>query len=190
MREPGPAACGDGAASCDARASSLERVLRAFVRRRVRDPNDVDDVIQTVFAKIYARLETLERVDRLEAWTFQIARNAIADFHRSRRAPPDAARLGTAPGADEAPGADAEVASWLPGFLARLPPLYRDAVRLSDLDGLEDAEVAARLGLSLAATKARIRRGRTHLKQAILDCCRIEFDARGGIAGWEKRKRR
>jgi RNA polymerase sigma-70 factor (ECF subfamily) len=189
VREPAPAACGDGAATCDARASSLERILRAFVRRRVRDPNDVDDVIQTVFARIYARIGTLERVNRLEAWTFQIARNVIADLYRSRRAPPDAARLG-ASGEDEGHGADAEVASWLPEFLGRLPPLYRDAVRLSDLEGLKDAEVAERLGLSLTATKSRIRRGRARLKQAILDCCRIDFDARGGIAGYEKRGRR
>ena len=60
-----------------------------------------------------------------------------------------------------------------------LPQIYQDAMILSDVEGQPPKKVATKLGLSLPAAKSRVQRGRAKLKQAYIDCCRIEFDRRG-----------
>ncbi len=54
-------------------------------------------------------------------------------------------------------------------------------MRLAEVEGVLHREIAARLGLSLAATKSRIRRGRLRLKQRLEQCCHFEFDRRGNL---------
>ena len=65
-------------------------------------------------------------------------------------------------------------------FVAALPERYREAVRLSELDGLNHAAVAERLGLSVSGVKSRVQRGREQLRAMLHRCCEIALDARGG----------
>jgi RNA polymerase sigma-70 factor (ECF subfamily) len=64
-------------------------------------------------------------------------------------------------------------------MLALLPEDDREALRLTDLDELPQKDLAAKLGVSLGAAKSRVQRARTRLKQAVLECCRVELDRRG-----------
>jgi RNA polymerase sigma-70 factor (ECF subfamily) len=58
---------------------------------------------------------------------------------------------------------------------------YREALILTEYEGLTQAEYAARAGLSLSGAKSRVQRAREKLKQLLLDCCHFELDRRGGI---------
>lgn len=66
-------------------------------------------------------------------------------------------------------------------LVRQLPETYRDAVRLSGIEGLPQREVAGRLGLSLSAAKSRVQRGRAMLKDALDHCCTFHFDRRGNL---------
>ncbi len=59
--------------------------LQQFIRRRVDDPHNAEDILQDVFLKIHARIDTLHQQDRVASWIYQITRNAIADYYRARR---------------------------------------------------------------------------------------------------------
>jgi RNA polymerase sigma-70 factor (ECF subfamily) len=59
--------------------------LRRFIRARVADPAESEDVLQDVFLKISRRASELPPAHRLENWVFSIARNTIIDRHRTRR---------------------------------------------------------------------------------------------------------
>ena len=52
---------------------------------------------------------------------------------------------------------------------------------LTDLEGLTQAQLAERLGISMSGAKSRVQRGRALLKKNLLDCCRFEFDQRGNL---------
>jgi RNA polymerase sigma-70 factor (ECF subfamily) len=67
---------------------------------------------------------------------------------------------------------------------------YRQAVQLSEIEGLPQQEVADRLGLSLSGAKSRIQRGRLMLKDELERCCRFEFDRRGNVMDYEPRPER
>lgn len=60
-----------------------------------------------------------------------------------------------------------------------LPTTYRQAVELSELEGVPQAEVAHRLGLSLSGAKSRVQGGRDKLKDLLLECCHFQRDPRG-----------
>ncbi len=150
--------------------------LRAFIARRVRGAADVDDILQDVFAKIHAGLGTLKEAAKLEAWLFQVTRRAIRDHARSRSG---LRRTTALPEALPGKEAASDVASCLEPMMALLPEEERDLLRLADLDGVPQQGLAARLGVSLTAAKSRIRRARRRLKDAVLDCCRVEWDRRG-----------
>lgn len=158
--------------------------LRAFIAKRVRESDVVDDILQTVFLKAYTHLHTVRSHGSVTAWLYRIAANAITDQYRSRRhweeLPDDLAA--PRPERDYV----AELATCMQPFIDDLPENYRTALVLSDLEGLPLKEVAGRLGLSLSGAKSRVQRGREKLRQRFLACCDIQT-GRGGIVGYERR---
>jgi RNA polymerase sigma-70 factor, ECF subfamily len=165
----------------------LSRDLRRFIRRRVADEHLADDLLQETFVRIHLHLSMLRDADRLPAWVYRIARNVIHDHHR--RLPDELAPLREPPPAPEPE--DSRIAcgsaDWLEVFIAQLPQRYRDAVRLSEHEGLSQLEIADRLGLTLSGAKSRVQRGRRQLRAALEKCCRFEFDRRGNLLEIEPR---
>jgi RNA polymerase sigma-70 factor, ECF subfamily len=162
--------------------------LLAFIRKRVDDPQDAEDILQEVFLKIHNRIETLQDQERLVPWLYQITRNTIIDHYRKQRAlaelPED---LVEEPEPIESEPA-AQLAAGLRSFMACLPPKYRQAVALTELEGLKQAELAQRLGLSVSGAKSQVQRGRQLLREALLDCCHFEFDRRGNLRDYIPRQ--
>lgn len=167
----------------------LRSDLRKFVARRIQNQADVDDVLQEVFIKIHRSAHRLTDENNLFAWVYAIARNAIVDHYRQQRKAVslDGDIKNLAEPADEAPQADAlgEIADCLRPFLGHLPGKYRDAIVLTDLEGMTQVELAQKLGLSVSGAKSRVQRAREHLKGMLLECCRLEFNAKGRLVGYE-----
>jgi RNA polymerase sigma-70 factor (ECF subfamily) len=164
--------------------------LWAFFRARVRDEATADDLLQDTFLRVHRRPPELAGDEgRLGAWLFGVARNVVADHYRSN-GPSHAHMPENVPTAepDETGGAATEARGWLAGFVSGLPETYREAVRLSELEGRPHAEVADRLGLSLTAVKSRVRRGRALVKRDLEDCCRFEVDRRGNVMSYERKR--
>jgi len=59
--------------------------LRNFIRRRVADPADVEDIVQDVFYKLVEANRLLMPIDHVTGWLFRVARNRITDLFRKRR---------------------------------------------------------------------------------------------------------
>ena len=166
--------------------------LRAFVSRRVRNPTDVNDIVQETFLRVHRHLGAVRRTDRLAAWVFQIARNAIVDHYRRRGDDPGLPEPLPTRQAPENPILDMhgglEIAACLAPMIAVLPPPDRQAVQMTDIDGLTQHVTARRAGVTLSGMKSRVQRARRKLKGMLLECCRIELDRRGGIVDYEPRK--
>ena len=186
-------------------ASSIEedrwRELRArlggFVGRRIGNPADAEDVVQDVFVRMQRNLDALSSAERLDAWAFRITRNAIADYYRAsehRRA----SGKGTAKilnelaadSIDSEPStvARAEMASYcIAPMVRQLPQDYRQAIELTELEGMTQTAAAKQLGLTVPGMKSRVQRGRARLRAMLLRCCEIETDRRGGVVAFELR---
>lgn len=176
--------------------SELRANIRAFVGRRVRQPADVDDIVQRVFLQVHRALPTLRDSDRLHAWVYQTTRRAIADYYRApshTREVPAGAAVDFAPQLADAADADAdgsalrELGACLKPLIDSLGPADRQALQLVEFDGVTQVEAARRLGLSVSGMKSRVQRARGHLRTALDECCRIALDRRGGVIGYEAR---
>src|SRR5207237_6607350 len=58
--------------------------LRSFIRRRVPDPADVEDIVQDVFYKLVEANRLLMPIDHVSGWLFRVARNRITDLFRKK----------------------------------------------------------------------------------------------------------
>jgi len=184
--------------STDTAWAELHTNIRGFVARRVRQPADVDDIVQQVFLRVHQALPTLRDADKLPAWMYQTTRRTIVDYYRApakRREVPAGTAIDVVP--EEEPGdvtadeheesALQELARCLDPLMNRLAVADQEALRLVEFDGLTQVEAAGRLGLSVSGMKSRVQRARLHLRSAFEDCCRIALDRRGGVLGYEGR---
>jgi RNA polymerase sigma-70 factor (ECF subfamily) len=161
--------------------------LGQFIRARVADPATAEDILQDVFVKIQAKLGKLEDPAKLQSWLHQIARNAIIDHYRRRKETTEVPESLPA----EAPADDAEMEGLKAAFrrmIYSLPDQYRDALVLTEFDGLTQKELAERLGISVSGVKSRVQRGRAKLKEMLHECCTFEFDRRGHVIECEPRE--
>jgi RNA polymerase sigma-70 factor (ECF subfamily) len=167
--------------------------LLAFIGRRVPDRDIAEDILQEVMLRIHRHVGELENSAAVAAWIHQIARNAIADHYRRtavRRERPSGVVFDSEAAASEPPAGEllSELAACLGPLIERLGSSYRDAITLTELEGLTQTEAAARLGLSVSGMKSRVQRGRGQLRDLLTGCCEIELDRRGAVTGYEPRR--
>ena len=117
----------------------------------------------------------------------------MTDYYRRRGAFERATEaLAAAPSTvseNEDAAAEEELSQCLRPLIATLPETYGQALELTELEGRTQGEAAEALGLSLSGMKSRVQRGRSKLKEVLLDCCHVEIDRRGGVVGYEPRDR-
>ena len=103
--------------------------LRNFIRRRVPDPADAEDILQEVFYKLVEANRLLMPIDHVTGWLFRVARNRITDLFRKRK--PET--FGDAAVADE-DGELLRIEDLLPSFDAGPEALYARSVLLDELE--------------------------------------------------------
>ncbi|HEV2666219.1 MAG TPA: sigma-70 family RNA polymerase sigma factor, partial [Blastocatellia bacterium] len=110
--------------------------LLSFIRRRVGIADLAEDILQDVFVKAHSRLDTLADADRIQSWLYQIARNTIIDYHRTRKiAEPLPDEMAERPEHHNDEEWRALGKCVLP-MIDTLPEGYREALLLSEIDGL------------------------------------------------------
>jgi RNA polymerase sigma-70 factor (ECF subfamily) len=173
--------------------ADLTARVRGFVRRRVKDRHAAEDIVQDVLLKVQAQMGAAPAEDRLSAWVFAVARNAIVDHYRQRAARDHADVANVDPMAEAPPGdedaAARDLAPCLLRMIEHLPEPYRQAVKLAELEGVTQRELAHRVGVSLSGAKSRVQRARQQLREMVLDCCHVEHDRRGNVIDFETTKR-
>jgi RNA polymerase sigma-70 factor, ECF subfamily len=134
---------------------------------------DAEDLTQEVFVRVFRSLERYTP-GNFEGWLHRITTNLFLD-HARRRArvrfdalPDDAAdRLAGRERAPDDQHADASFDADVQAALDSLPPQFRAAVVLCDIEGLSYEEIAAVLGVRIGTVRSRIHRGRAQLRAAL-----------------------
>lgn len=172
-----PSGC-ESPPTSDAVLARFQRELATFIGRRVPGP-DADDVLQETLLRLHLGIGGLRTRERLAPWVYRVARSAIVDHYRRGRVRRDPGMLDL-PEDDESAAKDLLTPCVAP-FLDELPPEQAEALRLTDLGGLSQAEAARRLGVPLPTLRARVQRGRRRMRETFEDCCSLVQDARGAV---------
>ena len=165
--------------------------VREFVARRVA-AHDVDDVVQEAILRVYRGLGRLRDDDRFGPWVYRVTRSAIADHLRARsRRVEKTQAIGDGleePIAEAPDDLQPALLACLSAFVAELPSPFREAITLTELEGVSQREAAEMLGLSVSGMKSRVQRGRGRLRAMFERCCEVRsLDARGRVVECEPR---
>ena len=156
--------------------------LRNFIRRRVPDPRDAEDILQDVFYKLVEANRLLMPIDHVTGWLFRVARNRITDLFRKKKPEPfsDAVAVDEAgeflqleellPSPDAGPDAayarsllldEVELA------LDELPEEQREVFVAHEIEGRSFKELAAETGVSINTLLSRKRYAVLHLRERL-----------------------
>jgi RNA polymerase sigma factor (sigma-70 family) len=175
----------------DARISEAIRLewarLRNFIRKRVADQGDAEDILQDVFYELIEAYRLMKPIEQVGAWLFRVARNRITDRFRKQRTEAvreriaggesgDAIRLEellpSAEAGPEAVYARNVLLEELEDALSELPEEQRAVFIAHELEGRSFKELAAESGASVNTLLSRKRYAVLHLRrrlQAIYD---------------------
>ena len=159
--------------------------LLSFIYSRVNNGPVAEDILQDVFVRIHARIDTLKEENKLSSWLYQITRNAIIDYYRARKLTEDLPETLLSPEEDPTEKVRKDIEGCLEPMIASLPNKYRQALVLSDIEGRPQKELAKTQDLSLSGAKSRIQRARAMLKDMMLECCTFEYDNRDKVVDYE-----
>ena len=157
--------------------------LGNFIRQRVRDPGDAEDILQDVFFEFVEAYRLPAPIEQASAWLFHVARNRIIDRFRKKKELPIADMAGSSDSADDADseyrldlalpsqeaGPEAVYArsvllKSLQNALDELPPEQREVFVAHELDGQSFKELAAASGVGVNTLLARKRYAVLHLR--------------------------
>ena len=155
--------------------------LLAFIRRRIEDAAEAEDVLQETLYEFVAAQRLLQPIEQAGAWLLRVARNRIIDRLRRRvpLASGDAEETWEAaaesladllPAADAGPEAQVMRAALLEEIeaaLAELPEEQRQVFVAQELEGVSFRELAARSGVSINTLIARKRYALAHLRASL-----------------------
>jgi RNA polymerase sigma factor (sigma-70 family) len=158
--------------------------LRHFIRRRVLDPRDAEDILQDVFYELVEANRLLMPIDHVTGWLFRVARNRITDLFRKKKPErfsdrgvtgDDEERLGiedVLPSADAGPDAlyaRTLLLDELELAIDDLPKEQRDVFVGHELEGRSFKEMAAETGVSVNTLLSRKRYAVRHLRERLQD---------------------
>ena len=148
--------------------------LRSFIRRRVRDPRDAEDILQDVFSALVEANRLLMPIDHITGWLYRVARNRIIDLFRARTgrredsAPLELEELLPSPrGGPESELARARLLDALEQALAELPPEQREVFIAHELEGPSFKDMAASMGISINTLLSRKRYAVLRLRERL-----------------------
>jgi RNA polymerase sigma-70 factor (ECF subfamily) len=142
--------------------------LMAVARRFLGDTDDAAEAVQEAFVSAFRGMARFEGAARLGTWLHRIAVNTCLMKVRSRKRRRCVPLGDLEPAArPDAPEPAHDVRERLLTGIARLPEAYRAVIRLRDLEGLDTAATAARLGTNEGVVKTRLHRARHALRELL-----------------------
>ena len=146
-----------------------ESRLRHFIRRRVADPRDAEDILQDVFAELVEANSLLMPIEHVSGWLFRVARNRIIDLFRRKKG--ESLELDELlPSPDAGPDAELARATLLDALeeaIAELPKEQRDVFVAHELEGKSFKQMAAESGVSINTLLSRKRYAVLHLRERL-----------------------
>ena len=154
--------------------------LRNFIRRRVPDPRDAEDILQEVFSELVEANRLLMPIDHLTGWLFRVARNRITDLFRKKRPESLSESVGgegepltledLLPSPDAGPDAlyaRSMLLEEIEDALDELPEEQREVFVEHEIEGRSFKEMSAESGVNVNTLLARKRYAVLHLRERL-----------------------
>ncbi len=137
--------------------------LQNFLTRMCNNPTTAEDMLQETMLNVYKNISGFRGDSKFSTWLFQIATNNCRMLKRQKSELDEPLSDNHEKGLHDKNIEKIENDAVLQEYLMKIPPIYRAAVILSDIEGFSAKEIAEMFNISLENAKARIQRGRVML---------------------------
>ena len=183
--------------------------LRNFIKTKVYNETDVDEIMQESFYKIHKNIDKIKDIGKIESWLYQIVRNSIVDYFRIKKniefdenfhndsfniqSNNEELKSIVTQKCDNKgiklvdSNSVNEIKKCIYPLMQNIPQKYIEAVKYVDYDGNSQIDLANELSISVSGAKSRVQRGRKMIKDELLGCCKFEFDNRGKVLDYYRK---
>lgn len=163
--------------------NGLSNRLYQFINQRIRNKQIAKDISQDVFIIVFTKIDSLQNKDKIIPWIYQITRNEINNYFRKQEFGKESKVVNPL---ETEVNVTEEFSVCMQPMIDNLPLKYREAIRLSEIEGISQKELAIKLDISYSGAKSRVQRGRKMLKTLLQECCTISTDSYGNVMEYKK----
>ncbi|AXY03280.1 RNA polymerase sigma factor SigZ [Vibrio alfacsensis] len=169
--------------------NEYEHAIHAFLRSKVSNEDDVEDLKQEILLKTYQNLKAIRDDSSVKSWLFQIANNTIIDFYRKRARNQRDNHLIAEDLWFESQEANLkqELSKCIAPFIKALPEEQSQLLASIELEGMSQKTLAEEQGISYSTLKSRVQKGRVELKKLFEECCHFSFDQQGRVTDYHQK---
>jgi RNA polymerase sigma-70 factor (ECF subfamily) len=169
---------------------NFNRELYNFILSKVKDRDSAKDILQETFIKIQKNIHSLKDDKSLKFWIYRITYNCIIDHFRNKNILNefnDNSENTFQSGPEESNENNSRLSECVVPFINKLPPIYKEALTLTEFEKYSQLELADHLGISYSGAKSRVQRAKVKLKELFEECCNISYDKYGNIIEYHSR---
>jgi RNA polymerase sigma-70 factor, ECF subfamily len=161
--------------------------LKSYIYNKVRDKQVTQDLTQDLYINIFQHCKRYDfscekaGVKNLKSWLFQSAHNLVLDHLKKSGVSIKLSQDFDEKEFENDNLAKNDMTELIAKQIDKLPEKYALPLKLSEIEGLKHKEIAIKLNLTLTATKSRIQRAKTLLKNNIIDKGFVELDKNGNL---------
>lgn len=156
-----------------------------FIKSKINNTADAEDIYQEVLITIINKIDTLENPDSVKSWTFSIARNKIIDHfreHQNKKIVSKEIEAFEISMDENSQNIYERIEGCITLLIDQLPVSYRNIIYASEIEGKSQKELSEQLEMNYVTVRSKIQRGRSKLKEILLENCKIQTDNFGGLA--------
>jgi len=161
-----------------------------YIKSMVSNEHDAEDILQTVFIKVYKSIDSLDDPDAIKSWIYKITKNTVIDFYKKKKdmAVEPEKFLNLEDEVEENDNLNDELVNCIKNMIFTLPPKYKDVYDMYENREMKHKEIADALDISVSNSKVRLKRAKTIFKDMLVDCCDFEVDVYGNVIDYKQKK--
>lgn len=157
--------------------------IHNLICKKVGHLNDCHDIMQEVYLKIMLNINKVEQANNMAGYLIKLSNNIVIDYFRRAK------QVANTEITDEICDHNEKIKDpslqladcCLRPMIESLPAIYRNALIVTELEGMKLKDYAEKTGISLSNAKIRVQRAKEKLKEIIMQCCSYDFDKYGNI---------
>lgn len=162
----------------------FQKELLGYVIKKVKDKSIAEDIVHDVFLKVQMKSTQVKDSDKMLGWIYRITKNTIIDHFRFQSR---IIHTWDVDWENDKQYLNQCVERCLLEKLAELPAKYRQALELSEVQGLSQLDLAKQLNISYSGAKSRVQRARQMLKDKMETEYHVKLDNYGNVIRCENR---
>lgn len=169
--------------------NSFNEKLLHYIESKVKNKHDAEDILQSVFIKVFNSMEQLENKDAIKSWLYRITKNTIIDFYKKKKdvsVAPETLYL-IEDEQEDVDNMNSDISKCISKMLFELPDKYQAVYDMYEKKDLKHQEIAETLDISVSASKVRLKRSKEMLKKKLLECCDFEVDKFGNVINYQSK---